>query len=242
MTKLSINNIAILLSITSAFLGVAAQAASPVQSSWEVSGEFNDANNNGAIWKYGYKPVVGGALALLGTPTAFPVQPGFQHSVTQQLPLIVHNVNMAPWTGGPSVPQHITMPARGVQMHPGTSGEVAVIRFVAPYAALYQVSGQFYGLDANGSGTHTSVRILANYSSTISSVIYSGSVAIPIQNAASFTSKLVMLQAGQSLDFEVAAGPSNNYFFGSTGIHAVIQKVGPWCGLTNPANPKSNTC
>jgi hypothetical protein len=54
----------------------------------------------------------------------------------------------------------------------------------------------------------------------------------PNTNQQAFTSKLVMLSATDQLHFDVAAGPGNNYFYGSTGLHAVIERIGDYCPPT----------
>jgi hypothetical protein len=243
----SIKAVAALLSVSLLTLSNPVLANSPQQTSWELSGEFKDNGNSGPVWEYGFKPTAassGTSFSVLSNPYLVGVIKGYQRTTgpgLTSLPLIAHNtaMNIVSTPG----PQGITLPSRGLLMHPGIDGQVAVVRFKAPYSAQYQISGRFYGLDANGSGTHTNVRIVANYNGTINGTLFSGTIAVPTQNAASFTSKLVMLQAGQTLDFEVAAGTGNNYVYGSTGLHAVIETTStPWCGPTNPADPSTTTC
>ncbi len=221
-----------------AFTCLCAQAASPPASSWDLSSEFISTAAS-PIWSYGSK--LGNTFtAFSGPATSSPCVTGW--TLPAGLPFVGQNPSPISCTAGsPSV----TLAPRAMLLHPGYVGEAAVVRFKAPYAAQYRVSGQFYGIDANGTGTQTSVSIVANYAPNISSTLYTGSVAVSSPSTssyASFTSKLVMLQAGQTLDFTVKAGPGNNYFYGSTGLNAVIERAGIWCGPTNPADPSTSTC
>lgn len=226
----------------------------PAPTSWELSGQFQNVTNpagpgtgtptaNG-VWHYGFRvPVLATSKVQAFTcPTYFSNQ--------------VNSANYAGWNSGNAVPVvaqntatvpllfgtpglEITIPARGVQLHPGYGGERAMVEFRAPAAALYRVSGQFYGLDANDSATQTNVSIYKQEPQSgacASSLVFAAPIrltsglwtAAPVVQA-SFTSVLVMLQKDQKLFFEVAPGPNNNIQYGSTGLHAVVQRAGPYC-------------
>lgn len=226
------------LATAAAFGSFCAQAASPPATSWDLSSEFA-LTTTSPIWSYGSK--LGNTFTPFGGPVISSIC-ATGRALPAGLPFVGQNPSSSSCTAGsPSV----TLAPRAMLLHPGYLGEAAVVRFKAPYAAQYRVSGQFYGIDANGSGTQTSVKIVANYATNISSTVYSGNISVSSSSApsyASFSSKLVMLQAGQTLDFMVNAGPNNNYFFGSTGLSAVIEYAGEWCGPTNPADPSTSTC
>ena len=116
-----------------------------------------------------------------------------------------------------------TFPPRALGMHPGPGGEYAVLRFTAPAYGTYKVSGQFYALDDNDTGTTTDVWILRNdekAGSFSGKVDYYGGT-----KSASFTSKDFQLKKGDTLDFEVGYGANKNYFYDSTGLMALIEKV-----------------
>ena len=205
-------------------------AASPVPTSWEVGGEFNQTGGVG-VWSYCSKTAYLALPCLLlgaqSTPSNPPMK-GRQFSASQSLPLVSHNTQMTPQTFNPPG-STVTVGARSLAMHPGTTGRVAVVRFTAPYSATFQVSGQFYGIDGNGTGTHTKVYLVVNNAGAGSSAVYSGAIAVvpgatPTPSAASFTPTVVTLNAGDTLDFEVEAGANNNFNYGSTGLNAVIEK------------------
>ncbi len=232
------------ISASTAVAAFQAQAASPVATSWDVASEFTTTAPS-PVWSYGSK--------LGSTFTAFSGPATTANCLTgwiSGLPSIAQNVG--PTTCNQPSPPYtpVIVAPHSLVLHPGKSGEAATIRFKAAYAALYRISGQFYGIDANSSGsflgTHTAVSIVANYSPGSSIAVWSGAIALTppstAPSVASFTSVTVMLAAGQTLDFSVKAGPGNNYFFGSTGLNAVIERAGNWCGPTNPSDPTSTTC
>lgn len=112
-----------------------------------------------------------------------------------------------------------------------------MVEFRAPEAALYRVNGQFYGLDANGTATQTNVSIWKQdptFSRCGASLVYAGAIrllgapqlSLQVIERASFSSTFVMRQKNHKPYFEVAPGPNNNIQFGSTGLHAVIQRAG----------------
>lgn len=228
---------ALLLAVAAAaaVTGLHAHAASPAPTSWDLSSEFTSTTSS-PVWSYGSK--VGSTFNAFTSwsATSIPCLTGW----TTGLPVIGQNTSPTNCTTGT-----VTLAPRAMLLHPGASGDAAIVRFKAPYSAQYRVSGQFYGIDANGGGTHTNVSIVANYAPNITPTVYSGAIALTspsTPSVASFTSVLVMLQAGQTLDFTVKAGPGNNFWFGSTGLNAVIERAAPWCGPTNPADPATSTC
>jgi hypothetical protein len=98
-------------------------------------------------------------------------------------------------------------------LHPGADGQYAIVRFTAPTAATYSVSGIFVGLD-NQNRTTTDDHIYTStdnlYSASVNSSTYS--------HAFSFTK---VLAADETLDFSVGYGPDSLYY-DSTGLSATI--------------------
>lgn len=208
-----------------------ALASSPPPTSWEVAGEFDDLASVGPVWSYGVN--TGPAFVPFQQP---PVSGGCLTGFMSSFPAVMHNAAMTTCTSG------ITVAPRALVLHPGPNGEAAVVRFKAPAAAYYRVSGQFYGVDLDGLGTHTSVSLVATNVVSFSWTVFSGSIALPTVGQASFTSKYVMLRAGEALDFAVRTTP-RRFSNATTGLHAVIERAGDWCGITDPNNPDStSTC
>ena len=100
-----------------------------------------------------------------------------------------------------------------------TPSSALLLRLTAPT----RVSGQFYALDDNATGTTTDVWLLQNNERTGSfsgKVDYYGGV-----KSASFTSTVSQLKKGNTLDFQVGYGANENYEYDSTGLVAIIEKV-----------------
>ena len=120
-------------------------------------------------------------------------------------------------------PNRVTFPPHALNLHPGLNGEYAVLRFVAPAGGTYKVSGQFYALDDNATGTTTDVWILQNNEKTGSfsgKVDYYGGA-----KSASFTSTVFQLKKGNTLDFQVGYGANKTYEYDTTGLMAIIEKT-----------------
>ncbi len=193
-------------------------------SSWEVASEFNDTVNTSTanpsgVWSYGEKPTLLGAFTVFANgfnPTADIsgwTNPG-------GFPIVAHNVHAITTIGSGLV---VTLPPRALLLHPGPFGQYAVLRFTAPASGTYLVSGQFYALDDNGSGTTTDVWIVLKNSSTL----FSGNLdylgGIPLT---SFTNcRKFKMKRGDTLDFEVGYGSDLDYNYDSTGLNAVIEKI-----------------
>ena len=192
---------------------------------WDASSEFNDSANPDAanpcgVWSYGWKKELTGTFYLVSTPFTDPPS-RFGWCNASGYPLIYHSTRTVPTLM--NEPNTYTVPPYGLGMHPGLSGEYAALRFTAPANGTYKVSGQFYALDDNDTGTTTDVWILQNDEKTGS---FSGKVNYyGGSKSASFTSKDFQLKKGDTLDFEVGYGANNNYFYDSTGLMALIEKV-----------------
>lgn len=211
--------------------------------SWEVSGEFDYLTLPSSIpafalsphWRYGWN--AGQTATFFADMTAaqflLPLAPtyrGWQKSPGTVLPSIAQNTRMTPIVQSFGGSINVRVPARGIVLHPGMQCERAVVRFVAPVPAQYRVSGQFYGMDQNGTQTQTSNKLVSNTPLNPNQTLHIGSISLPNQGQSSFTSKVVMLPAGGTLDFEVGCGPGNNFYYGSTGLHAVIEQTPvPYC-------------
>jgi hypothetical protein len=129
------------------------------------------------------------------------------------LPWVVRNSTAAPinWAG-------TTVFAPGeLSLHPGPSGEVAILRFTTPAAGQYLVAGSFFGQDYIGITT-TDVHLLLNGTSILNDVVSDFGINH------SFSTTLA-LTAGSYLDFAVGFGSNETYLYDSTGIEVLITSV-----------------
>jgi hypothetical protein len=200
--------------------------ASPAVTSWDAASEFTDAGNpnfSGGVWSYGEEMTLNCALCfspLLDLETSNSANLlGWGNASTGSYPLIMHNVNQTSFVamggGGP-----VTLAPHGMFLHPGASCEYAVARFTAPANGTYKISGQFFGLDDNGSKTTTDVHVSVNGVS-----IYDSNVNLNIatKHYASFTPRNnIALLANGTVDFQVGCG-GDGYNYDSTGLNAVIE-------------------
>lgn len=254
------HHLAIVAAAAALGLGAASAAPPPLPpSSWEVSGEFDYLSppwtfsntplpTSNPLWRYGWG--TGTPASFNSLISAYMVPPatffrGWQKNTGTNLPLVAQNTKMTPYPL-PNAP-NVVIPARGVMLHPGYQCERAVVRFIAPAAGEYRVSGQFYAGDPNVSGnlqgTQTSNRIVSSTPLNPNLTRHSGSVSLPSQAQSSFTSKLVMLPKDGTLDFEVGCGPGQNFVFGLTGLHAVIERTPrPYCEVPPNTPVSENPC
>ncbi len=111
-------------------------------------------------------------------------------------------------------------------LHPGSSGNPAVVRFTAPTAGLYSISGIFQGLDF-ARGATTDVTAGGFYGGGIVGYGYAGDPShAPYGPAPTLTfSSQQALTAGQTVDFAVGFGQDLSYQYDSTGFNVTISAV-----------------
>lgn len=217
------------LALLTALLSASAAFATPIASvpSWEVASEFNDVSNPSGVWSYCEKASVNNITCTLASAWADPNNPndvkGWADTSTGVT--IAHNVNPVPFTNN-TYTYPITVPAHALLMHPGSAGEYAVVRFTAPAKGKYRLSGQFYALDGTNFGPNTywdttDVEIVKNITTT---VFASNLDYLNGPKWTSFTTTPVVLNRGDTIDFQVGYG-NGNYYFDSTGLNAVIEKI-----------------
>lgn len=118
-----------------------------------------------------------------------------------------------------------------LHFHPGPNGELSVIRWTAPTSGSYQLDATFRSLRVAGSDTTTSVHIFQKAPVRASPpdraplyripvfgghILFTGSIDSN-DDVLNFTT-VIKVDAGDSIDFAVDAGPNGNYDSDSTGI------------------------
>ncbi|HEY2713341.1 MAG TPA: hypothetical protein VGI60_12565 [Chthoniobacterales bacterium] len=191
---------------------------------WDAASEFNDSNNPDAanpsgVWSYGWKKTLVDKFYVATTRSNDPPKVSGWCNASG-FPMISHISRTVPTIAGvnPSA-----FPAHAMVVHPGPGGEYGVVRFTAPADGTFKVSGQFYALDDNKTGTTTDVWILKNNDKAgafSGKVDYHGSA-----NWVSFTSQVFELKKGDTLDFQAGYGDNKTYFYDSTGLVAIIEKI-----------------
>ena len=173
---------------------------------YDVVSDFSPTNNPNGVWKYGTTSTLGGGFSqLAGQTTCAGEGWGSGGAI---FPLIVKNLY--------GVTVHCNnafVSPNELLLHPGQSGQLAVIRFTAPSADTYFFNGQFYGVEPPGASTD--VHVLANSVAMFNDFVIG-------TGAPHLFSGSVALLAGGTLDFAVGFGPDNNYQYDATGLMAVI--------------------
>jgi hypothetical protein len=206
-------------------LGVAAQTYAGTCNS--AANDFSLAGNPNGVWGYGYTNSLGAGLLSLydvATPNARGAVglDSWTASIIGVDPHVIHNSTPSPITFGGSV----TVPAHGLQFHPGPDEQFSVIRWSAPAAGAYKLDVAFRGNDFIGP-TSTDVHVLGNNLPLFNSNVTA------YGPGPSFTT-IVSVSAGDTIDFVVGVGLNNNYSFDSTGIEATICAV---CLAGMPGKP-----
>ncbi len=173
---------------------------------YDAAADFQTQSNPGSVWSYGYSPSAGAGYAM----TLFDVRGASAWAMSNYSTL-----------GTPSVFLNTGAPANGVgtgqlSLHAGPAayGDLAILRFTAPTAGAYTVTGQFFAGDIG---------------SMQGLIILNGDAANPLQSfsnttdASVFTPLTVTLAAGAYLDF--AVGNNGSFLYGSTPVSVQISAV-----------------
>ncbi len=181
-------------------------SASAHADGYDAAADFQILSNPGSVWSYGYSPSAGAGYAM----TLF--------DATRASGWFMSNYGSL---GTPAAFMNLGAPASGVAtgqfgLHPGPAafGDLAILRFTAPAAGDYMVTGQFFAGDVG---------------SMSGKIILNDDAANPLQafgdttDASIFAPLTVTLAAGAHLDFVV--GNNGNYLYGSTPLSVQINAV-----------------
>lgn len=191
--------------------------AIPASSQGSIIADFSQdfstgANPNGA-WSYGRSAAPGGTMTLL-TATAF--SSGGELAVwigPGGYPDVGVNTTNSPYTGG-----SVTVgPGQGL-LHPGPSGEYAVVRYELQAAATATLDLMLEGIDSHP--TTTDFHLLKN------GVEVFGGIIASFQNVQSF-SQTYSFSSGDVIELAVGYGTNNDYTFDSTGFYLTLSDAVP---------------
>lgn len=106
------------------------------------------------------------------------------------------------------------------------------MRWKAPAAGTYQVSGLFEGIEQGAGGTTSDATIVLNASTNPQPVLFHTGDASPINYVNGFGTKVtfsfsITLAASDTLDFRVGWGSNNAYNYDATGLAASVVLVPP---------------
>jgi len=185
--------------------------------SYDAAADFSPLQNADGAWSYGYRPA-GGAFTLFpssanvfGAGTDSWTQP----SISACCPFVTRNN-----TGG-TLPYagNVVQPTGMLNLHPGPSGERGVVRWTAPAAGTYVLSGSFQGISS--SGTTSDVLIVHNGTTLFGANVNGFGATAP------FAVTRYDVQAGDTVEFSVGVGTNGNYNGDSTGLALTIYQPSP---------------
>ena len=188
--------------------------------------DFSVAVNPSPRWSYGSEPFRGGAFTLFSGPGRN-VQ-GMDNWPANTLPIVGHNP-----TGGTVQQATNFTPSGKLNLHPGSAGENAVVRWTAPSTASYRITGNFTGLDSSYPTT-TDVAILHN--NNAGAPLFTGNVNS--YNVPLTFSVDVNATAGDTVEFTVGYGTNGNFSGDATGLDALVTTLtGPAVSVTSVSPP-----
>lgn len=184
-----------------------ASLATQAVAGWNVNDEFSVTNGNpNGVWSYGMKlnpNQPDGALSLFpdsGASSSWMWWNDLSH-ISLGAPAVTKNVSASTVNGiGPGE----------LSFHPGADGELATIRFTAPAANLYHLTGK-YGAGDGGA---------------VDALIYAGSNPLVTEfgiTGDSFFDVWVSLEIGNTVD--VMVGRAGSFYYDSTPIYLQIDPV-----------------
>ncbi len=202
----------------------------------DVARDFSKTANNGPVWSYRW---------LSSSASLAPYAPAAAASNLLGGPTRANGIDS--W-GGPSYVSHnssdtsVVIPSAGYQydwtarqigMSPGAASEFAVVRWTAPRAGRYAVSGTFFGSDTRPS----SVDVHIFHNAAELSPVDKRAVNSYRGNGVSHTESITVAE-NDTVDFIVGAG-GNGYSYDSSGLAASVAFLAP-AGPDLAFNPNAN--
>lgn len=180
---------------------------------YDAAADYSPGSNPGGVWSYGYSLTLGSPLILHTDHFRSSGVDLWRTNFGLGDPAVFHNPEASPLSFGT-----ITLQAGELGLHPGPQNQLQIVRFTAPSAGAYRVSGSFSGRDVVG--TTTDVHLLAGGIS-----VFDGAVTGFGPDSGPSFDEIVTLPAGGFLDFAVGFGANNDFFFDTTALAARIVPV-----------------
>jgi hypothetical protein len=182
---------------------------------WDAVRDFSIAANPNGDWSYGYSNTLGGPFTPFSHHDANVIQGIERWGVPPAIdPAVNRNTTNAAITGptGTNI-----FPPDMLLLHPGPAGEYSIVRWTAPAAGTYSITGAFRGLDRGNTTTDDHIRLNSS-TSLFSTTINSFDEVKPFSINRT-------LNAGDTLDFAVGFGDNGAYNNDSTGLAVTITRV-----------------
>lgn len=207
--------ITLLQSGLAGILGVAGMQAGLA---YDPDADFTIASNPSGVWSYGWLASPGSSFTLFNVGGSF-VEGGSGKTVEYwkrdgSEPLLFHHGG-----AGDLVFATISIPDGMIDLHPGGGGELAAVRWTAPVAGEFSISGNFFAAQRIGASPTTSdVNVFHNGASLFQAVLNGNEIHIPYAVTATVAS-------GDTIDFAVGWGENHDYNWDNTAFSARLELV-----------------
>ncbi len=185
--------------------------------SYDAVNNFSINQNPNGVWSYGYSAGRGATFNLDTNST--PGQSIESWSAGSNGPYVYHNKS-----GTTQTYASITQPPDLLNLDPSFSQQNSIVRWTAPAAGNYRISGRFQGIDSTTTDVavlknHTTTNTTTNTTTITTTELFSG--AVNGFGAQQPFSLIVSVVGGDTIDFSVGIG-TNGYTNDSTGLAASI--------------------
>ena len=197
----------------------------PHLASWEIAGQFHATQNPFEVWTYGYKAAAdcNGALIPFSNKTTQTFGSNINDWWMKGTTTGSQDLPMVGQSKGVTSVSPVKFSPNGITMHPGPSGECAVVRFTAPIKGAYRLTGRFWAQNITAGGTNSRPMVVVK--NNISTPIAAGNVTAPAGTTNLPFNGSVALAAGDTIDFMV--GSNGSFLNDSTGLHGFIMRMEP---------------
>jgi hypothetical protein len=207
------------------------QGAPASGATYDAARDFSIAGNPNSVWSYGYSATLGGpfvldtlsATSLFGNSNFDAWLPTNAETSSPDHPFAARNTAATTEQGA-----GLQLPPGGLGLHPGpdASNEYSTVRWTAPQSGLYDVAAAFTDRDNSPPlsatpGATVDVHILLNGISLYDAIIDRDGWGLGPSGYGS----LLLLTAGDRIDFQVGRGNNDTFIADSTGLVATITTV-----------------
>jgi hypothetical protein len=186
---------------------------------WDAAADFSTAQSG--AWSYGWSSTLGGTFNQFSNAnltTALDSITAFQSSDS----VFVYSNQ----TANTLTPAGTITAAPGIlAQHPGSGGQISVVRWTAQQSGTYTVDAGFFGISSDPQhATTTDVHVLKNGASMFNGLV-EGHLAADNFRVGTSAPLTFSLNAGDKIDFAVGYGSNGNYQYDSTRLTATIAAV-----------------
>jgi len=178
---------------------------------YHLANDFSSVNNPSSVWSYGWSVTRGDEFQIF-TKSFTHTNGTFAWGDTSSYLGVYYN---------PTDEEIYSISAyhkpHGVTFHPGSNGQNAIIRWIAPENGIYLINTVATGID-NVGPTTSDVSILHNYQVIWNALINDFNESISFSNT-------VFVDKGDSIDFSCGFGGNENSTYDSTNIDVTINKL-----------------